>query len=178
MPHLRLILFLPLIICLGCDERETELRQWQRREVEKLQQQSRDNSAASRALVEADAESRRQFVALEQGVQAERKSLTDQYTALDADRKDVAAARERVPLLATALEGTAAVTLGVLALLICWRLLGRLSTDDGSPELEEALILSVAGEADLLADAKPRLQPPPDVPVLAHSTSDPMVADA
>ena len=57
--------------------------------------------------------------------------------------------RERVPLLATAFQGLAALALGISALWVCDRLLGRLNADDDATELEETLILSVAGESDL-----------------------------
>ena len=168
MPDIRFVLFLSLIlvICLGCDDEEKKLREWQQQQVDQLQRQSQENSAAARALVEADAQSRRQFVALEQSVQAERQQLAGQYTALDADRKAVTAARERVPLLATAFQGLAALTLGIAALWVCGRLLGRMSSDDDVGQLEETLILSLAGETDLFADEKPLLQSPPEIPVI------------
>lgn len=170
MPELRRPVGLFLIaLCVGCDGEERKLRTWQQNQVDQLQRQAQENSAAARALVEADAESRRQFVELEQSVQAERKTLVEQYTALDADRKDLTAARERVPLLATAFQGSAAVLLGIGALWICSRLLGRLASDDGAAELEDALILSVAGESELFAQTPPLLRPPSAAPVPEHA---------
>lgn len=168
MPDIRFVLFLSLMLvfCLGCDDEEKKLREWQQQQVDQLQRQSQENSAAARALVEADAQSRHQFVALEQSVQTERQQLAGQYTTLDADRKAVAAARERVPLLATTLQGLAALALGIAALWICGRLLGRMASDDDVGQLEETLILSLAGETDLFADEKPRLQSPPNIPVI------------
>lgn len=168
MPDVRyLFLFLMLALAVvGCDDEEKKQRTWQQEQVDQLQRQSQENSAASRALVEADAESRRQFVALEQSVQAERRELAGQYSALEADRKEVAAARERVPLLATAFQGLAALALGTAALWVCSRILGRLSTDDDAGELEETLILSLAGESDLLAERPVLLKPPDEAAAL------------
>jgi hypothetical protein len=151
MPDLRQFVFIFMIaFVIGCDDEEEKLRTWQQEQVNQLQQQSQENSAAARALVEADAESRRQFLALEQSVHEE--------------RREVAAARERVPLLATAFQGLAALALGISALWVCNRLLGRLSADDDAAELEETLILSVAGESDLFAESRIRIGPPNDVP--------------
>lgn len=163
---------LVLVICLGCHEEETKLRAWQQQQVDLLQRQSQENSVAARALVEADAQSRRQFVALEQSLQAERRQWADQYTALEADRKAVAAARERVPLLATALQGLAALALGIAALWVCGRLLGRMSSDDDVGQLEETLILSLAGETDLFADEKVLLPRSQEVPTLEQESPE------
>lgn len=169
MPDVRFVFILALLLtmCVGCDDEEKKLREWQQQQVDQLQRQAQENSAAARALVEADAASRRQFVALEQSVQAERRDLSGQYTALDADRKAVAAARERVPLLATALQGLAALALGSAALWVCCRLLSRMPDDAGAAELEETLILSLAGESDLLAEPPVLLKPPEAVAMLA-----------
>lgn len=151
MPDVRILMsfFLVLLMCIGCDDEEQKMREW-----------SRENSAAAQALVEADAESRKQFTALQQSVQTERQTLADGHTALEADRKAVAAARERVPLLATVFQGLAAMALGAAALWVCVRLLGNLTNDQGTAELEETLILTLAGESNLLADPPPFLKPP------------------
>lgn len=162
MPDVRLVLswFLLLVCCFGCDDDEQQMRDW-----------SRENSAAAQALVEADAESRRQFTALQQSVQTERQTIADGYTALEADRKAVAAARERVPLLATALQGVAALALGGAALWVCLRLLGSLPDDQGASELEETLILTLAGESTLLAEP-PLIEQSARAPVLTTAASE------
>lgn len=161
MPDIRQILLFGLLVacCLGCDDEEQKMREW-----------SRENSAAAQALVEADAESRKQFVHLQQSVQEERQALADQYTALDADRKAVAAARERIPLLATAFQGVAALALGAAALWVCVRLIGRMPDDQGAVELEETLILTLTGESNLLADSPPLLKPPTEVAALLNES--------
>ena len=161
MPDVRFVLswFLLLVCCLGCDDDEQRMRDW-----------SRENSATAQALVEADAESRKQFTTLQQSVQAERQNLADRYTALETDRKAVAAARERVPLLATALQGLAALALGAAALWVCVRLLGNLPDDQGAAELEETLILTLTGESNLLADPPPLLKPPAHAAALTDAS--------
>jgi hypothetical protein len=172
MPEAGFVLFLSLVLvmCVGCDDQEKNLRDWQQRQVDQLQRQSQENSAAARALVEADAESRRQFAALEQSIQAERQELAGQYSTLEADRKAVALAREQVPLLATAFQGLAALALGIAALWVCGRLLSRRPDDEGAAELEETLILSLAGESDLFAEQPVRINPPKDLAALANES--------
>lgn len=168
MPDVRLILWSGLLVacCLGCDDEEQKMRDW-----------SRENSAAAQALVEADAASRKQFTALQQSVQTERQTLADRYTALEADRQAVAAARERVPLLATALQGFAALALGSAALWVCVRLLGNLPEDQGAAELEETLILTLAGESNLLADRSILFGPPTEKAALTESTETTSLAE-
>ena len=161
VPNPRLLVLAVTLSCLGCDERDADLRRWQQNQVEQLQRQAQENSAASRALVAADADSRRQFVALEQSLHDERRELQARHAALEAERQAIALARERLPLLANLLEGTATVTLGILALAICLKLLGGFGNETSSAALEEALILSAVGEAGLLPPSEPCLPEPP-----------------
>jgi len=168
---LRYLFIIPILLS-GCDDKERQLRTWQQEQAAELQRQSQDNTAAARALVEADAASRRQFVELEQGLQAERRELTELFVAVDADRKELAAARERVPLLATAFQGLAAILLGLAALVVCGRLLGRSADPGEASELEETLILAIAGESDLFEDVRLRLREPTAASAIEQSDSD------
>jgi len=168
---LRYLFIIPILLS-GCDDRERQLRTWQQEQAAELQRQSQDNTAAARALVEADAASRRQFVELEQGLQSERRELSEQYAAIDADRKALTAARERVPLLATAFQGLAALLLGLAALVVCGRLLGSSPVPGEASELEETLILAVAGESDLLEDVHLRLREPTKSPAIEQADPD------
>jgi hypothetical protein len=143
----------------GCSNDEGEFHRWRQAQIDRLQQQAQENSAASRALVEADAESRKQFVLLEQTLEQQRSQVLAGHEALEQDRRSLAAARERIPLLAAALEGSVTAALIVVTFWLCGRLL--LPETDGAVagELEEQLLLSVAGESYLLTapDASPRL---------------------
>lgn len=171
-------LFIIPVILSGCDERERQLRGWQQEQVAELQKQSQENAAAARALVEADAASRKQFVELEQGLQAERRELTQQYAAVDADRKALASARERVPLLATAFQGLAALLLGLAALVVCGRLLGRTSEVGEMTELEETLILTVAGETNPFGEIRLQLRESAADPAIEAAEPEPATAIA
>lgn len=174
---LRYLFIIPILLS-GCDERERQLRTWQQDQVAELQKQSQENTAAARALVEADAASRRQFVELEQGLQAERRELTEQYAAVDADRKALTVARERVPLLATAFQGLAALLLGLAALVVCGRLLGRSAEVGEMTELEETLILTVAGETNPFEEIRLQLRERAGGPAIESCEPEPAAAIA
>ena len=98
--------------------------------------------------------------------------MSGQYSALEDDRKAVAAARERVPLLATALQGLAALALGVAALWVCGRMLGGVWNDGDTGELEETLILSLVGESNLLTEQPMLLKPPEETAMFPVATAN------
>ena len=141
-PIVRLPLLFLLILLVGCDDQEQQLRTWQQEQVAQIQRHAQENAVTTNALVAAEAESRRQFLELEQYLQ-------NQRNVLEQDRQAVATARERVPLLAAALRGTSAVLLGILALGVTSYLLTRAQRDDGAVELEETLLLELSSESVL-----------------------------
>ena len=139
-----LMLFL-LLALTGCDKEE-KLRTWQQQQVEQLQQQARENSETARELVKADAQARQEVAVLHRDLQSERIEVGHQRDALETDRKDVATARERVPLMATAFQGGAVLLACTLGLGVCGWLLSGVSKPDSDGELEDLLILEVGGE--------------------------------
>ena len=91
---------------IGCDKEE-QLRKWQQQQVEQLQQQARKNAETARELVKADAQARQEVAVIHRDLQSERIEMGQQRDTLEADRKEVAAARQRVPLIASAFQGGA-----------------------------------------------------------------------
>lgn len=136
---------LTLLCCAlaGCDDRERQLRSWQQEQVAQVQRHAQQNADTTRALVSAQAESRHEFLSLE-------RDLAQRRNTLETDRQAVAAARERVPLVANLLQNGGTIALGTLALLICGYLLVASGRADPSIELEEELLLELAGESTLL----------------------------
>ncbi len=122
-----IVLSLPLLM-IGCSD-ERQLRQWQQQQVEQLQEQAQQNAEASRTLIETDSKARQELVAIQRDLQTDQHELARQRDLLDADRKDVAETRARVPLLATAFQGLAALLLCSVALAVCGYLLRGLSKD-------------------------------------------------
>jgi hypothetical protein len=75
-----------------------------------------------------------------------------------------------VPLLATALQGTSAVLLGILALGVTGYLLTRAERDDGAAELEETLLMELSSESVLFEQLPPALPGP--TPIAALTAAD------
>jgi len=151
------------VLLTGCDEREQQLHRWQQEQVAQVQQHAQQNADATRALITAQAESRREFFGLE-------RDLAQRRDALEADRQAVAAARQRVPLLANFLQGSGLVVLGALALLICGYLLVAARRNDPGSELEETLLLELGGESTLLTASSTAL-PSEEALQLANSAT-------
>lgn len=169
-PIVRLPLLFLLILLVGCDDQEQQLRTWQQEQVAQIQRHAQENAATTHALVAAEAESRRQFLGMEQDIQ-------NQRNVLEQDRQAVATARERVPLLAVALQGTSAVLLGILALGVTGYLLTRAGRDDGAAELEETLLMELSNESVLFPALRTVVSGPDSVPTLTAAnevtTSEP-----
>lgn len=146
--------FILLLLCVvaGCEDVDSQQRSRERDQVDMLQEQAREQTQAARALVEADAEARKQLVILERELQAERHDLSQQRAALEQERMRVSAARDRLPLLSAAWQGTGVLLLGIVALAICGILLRGASTEPVEQELEDLLLLEVAGESGLLRE--------------------------
>jgi hypothetical protein len=158
-PIVRFPLLLLLSLLVGCDDKEQQLRTWQQEQVTQVQRHAQENAATTNALVAAEAESRRQFLELEQDLQ-------NQRNVLEQDRQAVATARERVPLLAAALQGSSAVLLGILALGVTGYLLTRAQRDDGAAELEETLLMELSSESVLFHEFPSTLAGPISTPAL------------
>lgn len=152
----------------GCDKEE-QLRKWQQQQVEQLQQQARENAEAARELVKADAQARQEVAVIHRDLQSERIEIGQQRDALEADRKEVATARQRVPLMAAAFQGGAVLLACTLGLGVCGWLLSGLSKRDADGELEDLLVLEVGGEPTPLSAAR-RLESesPTITPAIEH----------
>lgn len=157
-----LVLF--TLLAAGCDDKERQLRIWQQEQVAQVQQHAQQNADTTRALVSSQAESRREFLSLE-------RDLARSRDTLEADRQAVAAARQRLPLLATALQGIGAILLGILALGVCGYLLVSARQTDPSGELEETLLLELAGESALFEESPTALSSLTTTPELITTES-------
>lgn len=164
MRILILILMLLVITLAGCDKEE-QLRKWQQQQVEQLQQQARENAEAARELVKADAQARQEVAVIHRDLQSERIEVGQQRDALEADRKEVATARQRVPLMAAAFQGGAVLLTCALGLGVCGWLLSGLSKQNTDGELEDLLVLEVGGESTSLSSSR-RLDSPTITPAI------------
>lgn len=159
-----ILMLLFAIALMGCDKEE-QLRKWQQQQVEQLQQQARENAETARELVKADAQARQEVAVIHRDLQSERIEIGQQRDALDADRKEVATARQRVPLMAAAFQGGAVLLACALGLSVCGWLLSGLSKSDSDGELEDMLVLEVGGESTPLSSSR-RLDAPTITPAI------------
>ena len=146
MSRILVLLFMTLPMIAGCVEDDKQSRLWQQQQIEHMQQQAKDNTAAARALVEADASARQQLIALERDVQRERAELGRQRDQIELERKALASERQRAPLIAATLHGVGMLLLATLPLILCWLLLCGAHVTSDPDELESFLILSLAGD--------------------------------
>jgi hypothetical protein len=161
-----LILF--TLILTGCDK-EDQLRKWQQQQVEQLQQQARENAETARELVRADVQARQEVAVIHRELQSERIEIGQQRDALEADRKEAAATRQRMPLMAAAFQGGAVLLTCALGLGVCGWLLSGLSKRDADGELEDLLVLEVGGEpTPLLSSRRLESESPTIMPAIEH----------
>lgn len=160
--------------CQGADEEQ--LRHWQQAQVDQLNRQAQENSAAAQALVAADARAREEIIALERDLQAERSENSRQRDLLEDERKTLAQQRQRAPLIAAALQSAGIVLLCALPLVICWLLLRNLAGDAAGNELEDLLILNLAQQSDLIPPSH-QLNSPAAVSALTDKSEEPLERD-
>ncbi len=148
----RILSFVILLLTIpGCLKNDPQLTAWQEQQVEHAQQQAAENTAAARALVEADAQARQDLTALQHDLQTERAKVGRQRDSLEIERKHLAAERQRAPIIAAAIQRVGFLAVAALPLLLCWLLLRAPYGDPSATELEELLILGFADETSPLS---------------------------
>lgn len=147
--------------------RQLDRQAEQNQRMAELQQEV---ASGSRELVEADARSRQEMVALQREMQTERNEIGHQRDQLEAERREIADRRNRDPIIAAAITRVAMVVVSLLPLLICWLLLSQKIEPADDQQMTELLL------EDLIS-AEPRLMPPgntdPDQPRLPDFPQQP-----
>ena len=173
-PLPRWLLLISLAILLGCDEDKRLValsRESLHRQAEQNQQmaeQTQTVAEATKQLVEAEAESARQTQELHRQLHTERQSVDRQQEDLEQERRQLAAARQREPIIAETIGGAVAILVAALPLVLCWYLVRTLflsANDDVTAA--ELVIEQLATQGPLLeACTRHRLPPPtePDAP--------------
>ena len=161
-----------LLAAAGCedDKRVVELaREAADRQAEQNRHMARQNeqiAAATRELIEADAKSRQDMVALHRELQSEQAVVSRQRDALEAERRELAQARQRESLLIPVLQGSGGLLVVVAALVFCAFLLAGLRRGEETPEaLGELLLEELTAEQPLVI---PRALLPSSLPALPH----------
>lgn len=159
---LGLILLLALV---GCeeDEKMAELARQttaeQARQNERAAQQTQQIAEASKHLVEADSDSRRELISAQRDLQGdvseERRVVDERLDALEGERRRIALERQQAPVVAQALLTIGAIIASLLPLSVAVYLVRYLATSH-EPGVELGNLLA----EDLVSD-KPLLHGSP-----------------
>jgi hypothetical protein len=161
MKRIHIVAFLALLLTalvVGCESNDERLvqatREADQRQAEQnhaMAKQNHEIAQATKQLVAADAESRKELVKMERDLQAERSAVGAQRDMLESERREIAEARQRDPLIAEALTGACMLLACVLPLLLVGYLLyslNRKSDDDST--LVDLLAMELVTETPLL----------------------------
>src|ERR1700685_1393054 len=117
---------LTAVIAGGCssgDERLVELsRESAQRQAEQnrlVEGNDRQVLEATNRLIEADAKSRTENVALHRQIEVERAGVNQQHDALEQERREIATDRIRDPIVAESIRTAAALIAAILPLVVC-----------------------------------------------------------
>jgi hypothetical protein len=138
-------LLFQILITAGCSSNDERLVDLSRRSLDRQTEQNRlvetNNRQvidATQKLVEADAQSRREHVQLQQQIQSERAVIERERGALEQERRDVADERYRDPIVAESIRAAVGLLVAVLPLAVAVYLLRALfhrSDDEAMADL-------------------------------------------
>lgn len=150
------LLALALVVLTGCDkdQRLVDLAREHadRQAAQNLQmaENTRQVASAAKAVVEADAQARKDFAAMQHDVQAQQADVGRQRDHLESDRREAARHRQWDPVIAAAITDVGLVLACVLPLVLCWYLLRSLHHEQNDPVLTEILIEEIASASPTL----------------------------
>ena len=156
------ILLISLIVGCGDDPRlAKQAEQHEGRQYEqnlRMADLNKQVAEASKRLVEAEAESREKFLAIQDNLRGDQAAIGKQRDALEADRREIAAQRNRDPIVAAAIIETGLYIACLLPLVLAGYLVYAMrhtaSQDDAI--VTEFLVTDIAAEHPML------LGPPPE----------------
>ena len=171
-----LAMTLTVIATVGCDSTDKRLAEYAQRATEQqarqnermaqqsetVTRQSQELVSAAHELVEQDAAARRELIQaqkhLQQKIHDERAGVDRQREQLEIERKSLAKAAVREPLIAQAILATGMIAAALLPLLVTALALWRLPSQAPANELLSEYLLDgfVAGEPVRLAPVPPR----------------------
>lgn len=149
-------LALGLLLLVGCGggneyqqvaEVATQAADRQAQQNNELARLNREIAEGTRRMVEADAEARKDLMAAQAQLQAERNAITQGFDKLEVERQQMAEERQRQSLLAPALETTAFAVVAALVIGFCvLLLLGLRRQQDSDDELNALLIRELVSD--------------------------------
>jgi hypothetical protein len=146
------------LIAIGCSSGDERLVDLSRESTERQAEQNRlvetNNRQvldATNKLVEADAKSRTESIELHRQIEAERSGVNQQRDALEQERRQIAAERNRDPIVAGSIQAAVGLIAAILPLLVCLALLRGLFHKPDGESLAEILVEELVSEHPLLS---------------------------
>lgn len=152
------------IVAIGCDDRATNVA---REAANRQAQQNRtmaglnkEVASGTHRLVEADAQARKEIVAVHRDLQAERTRLDTGWNRLESERQRIASQRRTESMLGPLATLLGGLLLVVVLLGFCWYAVGAAHANENhDSELNRLLVRDLMdGESLLLAAGR---RPPP-----------------
>lgn len=112
--------------------------------------QNHELAEAANRLIEADAESRKELIALERDLQAERSMIGRQRDELEDERREIADDRYWDSVAGESIGGGATLIACVLPLVLCWYAFHALWPRDAEEGISDILVEELAGDSSLL----------------------------
>jgi uncharacterized lipoprotein len=155
-PKKTVFLALVIIVLAGCDKDQRladlarEHADRQAAQNQQMAENTRQVAAAAKAVVEADAQARKDFAVMQREVQTEQAEVGRQRDQLESERREAARHRQWDPVIAAAITDVGLVLACLLPLLLCWHLLRSLHRESNDPVLTEILIEEIASDSPTL----------------------------
>jgi hypothetical protein len=156
--HLRWLTPIPFLILVGCSSDDQRLIDLSRQSVDRQAEQNRlvaNNNQqvidATKRLVEADAQSRREHIQLHQDLQAERTGINQQRDALEQERREIAGQRNRDPIVAESIKTAAGLIVAAFPLVICLFLVRGLFHKSDDEAVADVIIEELLAHDPILA---------------------------
>jgi hypothetical protein len=151
-----------ILVCLaamGCNSGDERLVDLSRQSADRQAEQNRlvetNNQQvidATKSLVEADAQGRKETIELHRQIEAERSGVNEQRDVLEQERRQVAAQRNRDPIIAETILAAAGLIAAILPLAVCVHLLRGLFHKSDNEAMAEVLMQELVAKRPLLAE--------------------------
>jgi hypothetical protein len=151
-----LLAVLGLCLLAGCDEKDQyrqvaevarEAADRQAQQNDEMARLNREVVEGTRQMIEADTAARKDAMAVQHEIQAERVTLNDGFDKLEGERKEIAQERRTESVLVPAFEKIGGALVAIAVVVLCLVLLiGQRNTDKSDAELNELLICDLASE--------------------------------
>jgi hypothetical protein len=157
--RLRWLTPIPFLILVGCSRDDQRLVDLSRQSLDRQAEQNRlvetnnqQITDATKRLIEADADSRRENTRLHHDLQAERTGVNQQRDALEQERREIASERNRDPIVAESIKTAVGLIVAALPLVICLFLVRGLFHKSDDEAVADLLVEQLLSHDPILAE--------------------------